>query len=111
MTRPPDPPPPEAGVETPPRRRVLLLTHTGREAARDVARASLEALTARGIVVRLLAEEAADLGVGVDDTGAGLVELTTTEVDDTVISMVPNCTPSITSRSPPSAPPPWSWIL
>jgi NAD+ kinase len=42
---------------------VLLLAHTGREDARDVARAFCKALTAHGIVVRLLAGEAADLGV------------------------------------------------
>ena len=46
-----------------PVRRVLLLAHTGREDAREVARAFCKALTAHGIVVRLLATEAADLGV------------------------------------------------
>jgi NAD+ kinase len=44
-------------------RRVLLLAHTGRHDARDVARAFCKALTAHGIVVRLLAEEAADLDI------------------------------------------------
>jgi NAD+ kinase len=44
-----------------PVRRVLLLAHTGREDARHVARAFCKALTAHGIVVRLLAEEAVDL--------------------------------------------------
>ncbi len=81
MSRPPDPRSPADASATSSRRRVLLLTHTGRAAARDVARASLEALTGRGIVVRLLAEEAVDLEVGVDDTGAGLVELTASDVD------------------------------
>jgi NAD+ kinase len=40
---------------------VLLLAHTGRPEAREVARAFCKALTAHGIVVRLLAEEARDL--------------------------------------------------
>ncbi len=44
-------------------RRVLVLTHTGREAARDVALASIKTLTAQGIAVRLLAVEADDLGL------------------------------------------------
>ena len=39
--------------------RVLLLAHTGREEAREVARAFCKALTGHGIVVRLLADEAA----------------------------------------------------
>ena len=39
-------------------RRVLLLVHTRRDDARDVARAFSKALTAHGIVVRLLATEA-----------------------------------------------------
>ncbi len=44
-----------------PTRRVLLLAHTGRAEAREVARAFCKALTGHGIVVRLLAEEASDL--------------------------------------------------
>jgi NAD+ kinase len=44
-------------------RRILVLTHTGREEAREVARACCKALTAHGFVVRMLAVEAADLGV------------------------------------------------
>ncbi len=48
---------------TPDPRRVLLLAHTGREDAREVARAFAKALTAHGIVVRLLASEAEDLGL------------------------------------------------
>lgn len=55
--------------EKQPRRRVLVLAHTGREAARDVARASVKALTAHGLAVRLLADEAEALGIeGADDT-------------------------------------------
>ncbi|WP_435747720.1 NAD kinase [Nocardioides sp. SYSU DS0663] len=46
-----------------PTRRVLMLAHTGREEAREVALAFCRALTASGIVVRLLAAEATDLGV------------------------------------------------
>ncbi|MET1060082.1 MAG: NAD kinase [Nocardioides sp.] len=48
-------------IDAEPVRRVLLLAHTGREDARDVARAFCKALTAHGIVVRLLDREAADL--------------------------------------------------
>ncbi len=60
-------------------RRVLLLAHTGRDEARDVARESVAALTGHGIVVRLLADEAAALGVG---TGAEHgVELTSSPDD------------------------------
>ncbi len=44
-------------------RRVLLLAHTRRDDARDVARAFSKALTAHGIVVRLLANEAEALGL------------------------------------------------
>jgi NAD+ kinase len=42
-------------------RRVLLLAHTGRDAAREVALAFCKALTSNGLRVRMLAEEAADL--------------------------------------------------
>jgi NAD+ kinase len=48
-------------------RRVLLLAHTGREDARDVARAFVKALSSHGIVVRALAEEVADLGLDPSD--------------------------------------------
>ena len=51
----------QVNPENAPVRRVLLLAHTGREDARDVARAFCKALTAHGIVVRLLDREAADL--------------------------------------------------
>lgn len=44
-------------------RRVLMLTHTGREQARDVARSFIRELSDSGIVVRMLAAEATDLGV------------------------------------------------
>ena len=53
-------------------RRVLMIAHTGREEARDVARAFCKALTGHGIVVRLLASEAADLGLEPAGFGPGL---------------------------------------
>lgn len=61
-----------------PQRRVLVLAHTGRAEVREVARACVQSLTAHGIAVRLLADEAADLGLEDVD---GLVE--TTQPDDT----------------------------
>ncbi|HRD64305.1 MAG TPA: NAD(+)/NADH kinase, partial [Nocardioides sp.] len=51
-------PEPPTGV-----RRVLVLSHTGRSAARDVTTSFCKALTEHDIVVRLLADEAADLGI------------------------------------------------
>lgn len=48
-------------------RRVLMLTHTGREEAREVALEFCKALTSNGIVVRLLAGEADDLGLTADE--------------------------------------------
>lgn len=45
-------------------RTVLLIVHTGRADAVDVARAVAKRLRSSGITVRLLAEESADLGVG-----------------------------------------------
>ncbi|KAB2811551.1 hypothetical protein F9L07_06670 [Pimelobacter simplex] len=41
-------------------RRVLVLAHTGRSEARDVARSFVKELTGHGIVVRLLRHEADD---------------------------------------------------
>ena len=61
-------------------RRVLVLAHTGREDARKVARAVVEGLTGHGITVRLLADEAADLGVEPGDYRPPL-ELTESETD------------------------------
>ena len=46
-----------------PVRRVLVLTHTGRDAAREVTLSICRALTGHGIVVRLLSNEAVDLGI------------------------------------------------
>ena len=64
-----------------PGRRVLVLAHTGRAEVREVARACVKRLTEHGIAVRLLADEAADLGLDPGPGGdAGLVE--TTQPDD-----------------------------
>jgi NAD+ kinase len=57
-------------------RRVLVLAHTGREEAREVARDCVRSLTGHGIVVRLLAEEAEDL-----DLVAGTLEPALETVD------------------------------
>ncbi len=61
-----------------PARRVLLLTHTGRPAARAVARSFIAGLTAHGLVVRLLAGEAKDLEVEAGDYSP-VLELTESE--------------------------------
>jgi NAD+ kinase len=50
-------------------RRILLLAHTGRDEALLVARKVVAALCSQGLVVRVLAEEASDLGL---DSPAGL---------------------------------------
>lgn len=51
-------------------RRVLLVAHPGREEAREAARSFTKALTAHGLVVRLLPQEAAELGL--DAAGDGV---------------------------------------
>ena len=56
-------------------RRVLVLAHTGRAEVREVARACVKALTGQGIAVRLLVDEARDLGLN-EDAADGLVETT-----------------------------------
>ncbi len=48
-------------------RTILLLTHTGREQAREVARASVSALTGQGVTVRLIDTEAGAIGVSADE--------------------------------------------
>lgn len=73
-------PHPPAAPEPPQVRRVLLLAHTGRAEARSVARSFVTGLTAHGIVVRLLAAEAKDLGLETDDVSPA-VELTDSESD------------------------------
>jgi len=61
-------------------RRVLMLAHTGRDEARDVARAFCKALSGHGIVVRLLAQEASDLGLDPDRSDPA-IELAPDEAD------------------------------
>jgi NAD+ kinase len=48
-------------------RRVFVLAHTGREDARDVARQFCKSLHQHGLGVRLLKEEAEELGVDLED--------------------------------------------
>jgi NAD+ kinase len=57
----------QAQPVTDPVRRVLLLAHTGREDAREVARAFVKALSRHEIRVRVLADEASDLGLEADE--------------------------------------------
>jgi NAD+ kinase len=57
----------QAAAAVPPVRRVLLLAHTGREEARDVARAFVKALSSHDIRVRALADEVADLRLEPDE--------------------------------------------
>lgn len=63
-----------------PERRVLVVAHTGRALVREVARECVQSLTERGIAVRLLADEAASLGLDPRAATGGLVE--TTRPDD-----------------------------
>lgn len=62
-----------------PVRRVLVLAHTGRAEVREVARECVRLLTGHGVAVRLLADEAADLGLAPDPLAEGLVETTLAE--------------------------------
>jgi len=55
-------------------RRILLLAHTGREQAREVARQCLGALTAQDVTVRLVGHEAEALGVDPAQPGVELVD-------------------------------------
>src|SRR6188472_3640930 len=59
-----------------PERRILLLTHMGREEARDVARAVMSALSAHGLIVRMLEDEAKELDL---PQGHGVETVTTAE--------------------------------
>jgi len=64
-------------------RRVLVLTHTGRDEAREVALAFCKRLTGHGIVVRVPATEARDLGI--DPTAYDPpIELARSEADATL---------------------------
>ncbi|WP_310963355.1 NAD kinase [Nocardioides terrisoli] len=64
-------------TSTRPTRRILVLAHTGRDEARGIARQVVDALRQHGLSVRLLADEAADLGLA---EGDGL-ELVDTDAD------------------------------
>ncbi len=65
-------------------RRILLLTHTGRDEAREVARAVAAALLAHGLVVRMLEDEAKELDLppshGVETVGVEQVGPTECEL-------------------------------
>jgi NAD+ kinase len=50
-------------------RRILLLAHTGRQEARDIACQVVNSLVAHGLVVRMVEEEARDLGLAADEVG------------------------------------------
>lgn len=67
----------ETAPTTDAQRRVLLLAHTGRAAARDVARECTRALNEHGIIVRLLEPEAADLDLEAtgDEASGGWIEI------------------------------------
>jgi NAD+ kinase len=67
-------------TQDPTARRVLVLAHTGRDEAREVARAFCKGLTRHGIVVRLLAAEAAELEISPADYDPP-IELTESETD------------------------------
>jgi NAD+ kinase len=53
-------------------RKVLLVTHTGRANAMEIARKALSRLHAAGMCVRLVADEATDLGVSARDADGEL---------------------------------------
>lgn len=60
-------------------RRILMLTHTGRDEAREVALACCKSLAGHEIIVRMLASEAHDLGV--EPTAyEPVIELTDSEI-------------------------------
>jgi NAD+ kinase len=61
-------------------RRVLLLVHTGRDEALEVAREFCASLSRHGLTVRLMTDEAAALGYAAGSLG-GLVEITDSEDD------------------------------
>jgi len=57
---------------SPPPRRVLLVAHTAHRDAREISRALVDGLHVHEIAVRMLAEEAADIGL---DGGSAMLEL------------------------------------
>ena len=62
-------------------RRVLVLTHTGRAEARAVALSFCKALTGHGMIVRMPAQEAADMGI---EQAAYAPAIEVAEVDDRI---------------------------
>lgn len=62
-------------------RRVLLLAHTGRDEARDVAREFVRLLSGHGLVVRLLSAEARDLDLVAEVDAEPRVEIAESESD------------------------------
>lgn len=67
-------------------RRVFVLAHTGREDARDVARAFCSGLQEQGIIVRMSPSEADDLALG--DNGVETVEPGSHAVDGCELAVV-----------------------
>lgn len=66
-------------------RRVLLIAHTGRDDAREVARAFVKALTSNHLVVRLLRGEAGDLGL---EPAVDAIEIVEDDVRDCELVVV-----------------------
>ncbi len=66
-------------------RRILLLAHTGREDARDVAGEVVSALSAHGLIVRMLEDEAKELEL---PTGHGVETVTSAEANPTECELV-----------------------
>ncbi len=64
----------QASPASSPVRRVLLLAHTGREEARDVARAFVKALSSHDVRVRALPDEAVDLGLDTSEVDVAIDE-------------------------------------
>ncbi|WP_395691709.1 NAD kinase [Nocardioides sp.] len=64
---------PDPGTADGGARRVLLVAHTGRDDAREVARGFAKALTAHGLLVRLRESEAVDLDLSADTDGVEVV--------------------------------------
>ncbi|QWZ10195.1 NAD kinase [Nocardioides panacis] len=67
-------------------RRVLVIAHTGREAARDVAAQFCRSLHAHGILLRLLEDEADDLDLGIE--GVEVVKATAEAGADCELAVV-----------------------
>ena len=87
-------------TETPAVRRVLVIAHTGRQEARDVADAFCRALHRHGIVLRLLEDEAHELAL--DLPGLEVVKPTAEAGADCELAVVIGGTAR--SCVPPSSP-------